>query len=856
MNEPASGPEFVPELALEDLRWLRALAARLVRDPHTADDAVQETLVAALERPRATSSVRAWLSAILRNALRQEWRGRARRAKREGEARPAQSERSTLEVVEELALHRRLVERVQALDEPYRAVVVMRYLRGQDVAAIARELDLPPKTVRTRLARALAELRERLGSEREAWLLILSPAPAPALPPALTTLLLPMNVKAIAAALGLLLMGALFYLRSSHTAAPGVEPRATPTVSAATPAVPAPLEAPRTSAERAALPSTPATAPEVRSVAERARAEVAGFVRTLDGRGVAGVEVVFEAGANGSFLAAPDAPSARSGPAGEFVLPCPAHAGRLDLRSDEYVGVVQPQLDGTAPLAAPIVVAAPLRSYAGTVVDEAGAPLARARVEITLAGSFVQSRDVGGESVHLLLPFAETTCDERGAFRFERAGYVPEALLAASADGYRDGELALPPTSSASVELVLTLAPVGPRTLAGVVLDERDEPVEGARVSLGAHSVASDADGRFRLECETWRKDGWIRALRAGSLPAELALAQALAESSSEHALVLRLGTAPRAIRGRLLDADGKPVVGARVWTPDTTPFGEVVLREGENSFLGGTTVEAFLAGSSEPWSSQVSAVTDAHGRFALAGLLERGYALFALDARTLEGVGPIEAHGGDEDVVLRLASAPRAAVAGRVVSRLGVPLAGVTVTPGRRFEWRADEGAGAGRWVGFAIRSPPAAQAFPESAVVTDAEGRFALSPLVVDGAYLALRGKALALGAVFELDGAPDPAALEVAVDASSRFRVSLARASEADAFRLEDGDGEHVPLFLEVEGVTISAPSASIARGQSGVVLVAEGEHELVLLDGDEEVRRVRLQFPAGGLHELRP
>ena len=58
------------ELCLEDLEWLRALALRLVRDPHTAEDAVQDTLVTARERgPGARASLRAWLAAVLRNAL-------------------------------------------------------------------------------------------------------------------------------------------------------------------------------------------------------------------------------------------------------------------------------------------------------------------------------------------------------------------------------------------------------------------------------------------------------------------------------------------------------------------------------------------------------------------------------------------------------------------------------------------------------------------------------------------------------------------------------------------------------------------------------------------------------------------
>jgi hypothetical protein len=760
-----------------------------------------------------------------------------------------------VEVVEELALHRRLVERVQALDEPYRTVVVLRYLRGREVAEIARELGVPVKTVRTRLARAVEQLRERMGSERDAWLLLLFPRASSPLPPALPALLLPMNLKAVVAVLGVCVVGALFYLRSSPASGERSEERREPSVTAALPAIESTLDVPAATGQREVLPS-PSSPPPVASATKPAPRDVHGFVRTLDGRGLAEVDVVFEPGTDGVFAKSADAPRARTGNAGEFALPCPEIAGRLDLRSDEYIGVVRPQLDGTVPLAVPIVVAAPSRDYSGVVLDERRLPLAGAHVEITLDGSFVQSRDVGGEAVHLLLPFVETTCDESGAFRFERAGFVAEAFLVASANGYSDARLALTEAPSRGIELVLARKASGPRTIHGLVLDANEAPAAGAQISLGGKTVESDAAGRFLLECETWRKGGWIRAFRQGTLPAELALEKALEGSTPERPFVLHLGAQPRSIRGRLLDADGTPVPGACVWTPDTTPFGEVVMREGENSFTGGTTVEALLAGNTEPWASQVKTKTDAEGNFVLSGLLERNYMLFALDARTLEGVGPIETWSGDASVILRLGRTPREKVAGRVVSRAGAPLAGVTVTPGRHFDWRASDAAGATRWTGFAIVGPMAAQIFPERAIVTDSDGRFELPPLVPRGAYLALRGKPLVLGDVFQLDGAAHLDALEIAVDANSRFRVSLARPAEADAFRLEDSDGTQMPLFIEVEGVTISAGTASIDRGQSGVVLTAEGDHVLILLAGKDEVRRVRMHFPAGGLHELKP
>jgi len=110
--------------------------------------------------------------------------------------------------------------------------------------------------------------------------------------------------------------------------------------------------------------------------------------------------------------------------------------------------------------------------------------------------------------------------------------------------------------------------------------------------------------------------------------------------------------------------------------------------------------------------------------------------------------------------------------------------------------------------------------------------------------------------LGDSFALGGAADLSALEVVVDASSRFRIVLGRAAEADEFGLVDEKGATEPLFIEVDGVTISAPRASLEGGRSGVVMTEEGEHTVVLYAEGNEVRRARLDFPAGGLHELQP
>src|SRR5688572_2561976 len=286
-----------PTPRLEDLQWLRALAARLVRDPHLADDAVQETMVAALERgPSEPRALRAWLSAVLHNVLRQTWRGEARRSAREAALGSPHAQRTALEVpldiIVELDLHRRLADEVHALAEPYRTAILLRYLRARSTEEIARELGTPIKTVRTRLERGLARLRARLGRDRTAWALLLTGAP-PRTPLALgPALLLSMKAKLIGSLLALTLVGAFFVLRDG----PGVleESQAgteTLTSSAAPPSgsvdgVPDRREPP---AEASRAPEQPAAQPSADS-----RMLVRGHVRTLDGAGLAGVTVLLE----------------------------------------------------------------------------------------------------------------------------------------------------------------------------------------------------------------------------------------------------------------------------------------------------------------------------------------------------------------------------------------------------------------------------------------------------------------------------------------------------------------------------------------------------------------------------------
>ena len=56
-----------------------------------------------------------------------------------------------------------LAAAIEGLDEKYRRIVVLMYFEGFTLTEIARILELPDGTVKTRLHRALGELRRHLG---------------------------------------------------------------------------------------------------------------------------------------------------------------------------------------------------------------------------------------------------------------------------------------------------------------------------------------------------------------------------------------------------------------------------------------------------------------------------------------------------------------------------------------------------------------------------------------------------------------------------------------------------------------------------------------------------------------------
>ena len=168
-----------PETLLEHAGWMKTLARALVIDESRAEDVLQDTWLRVLEHPpRHGRGIRSWIATVLRNTARRTRRDAKRRERRDRIAsRPELVDLSPEQLLERAEIHRRLVDLVVGLEEPYRSTVLLRFFEGLSTREISRLQGAPVATVRTRILRALGLLRaalDRAHGRREAWCSILA----------------------------------------------------------------------------------------------------------------------------------------------------------------------------------------------------------------------------------------------------------------------------------------------------------------------------------------------------------------------------------------------------------------------------------------------------------------------------------------------------------------------------------------------------------------------------------------------------------------------------------------------------------------------------------------------------------
>ena len=144
------------------------LALRLVKGPEDAQDVAQEAFLSAwraLPKFRMDAKFSTWLYRLTVNAATDLLRRRREEVSLDDETRPVTvpDDAPTPQERAEQGERRELINKcIAQLTENHRRILVLREVHGLDYQEIGEVLELSPGTVRSRLARARRELREKL----------------------------------------------------------------------------------------------------------------------------------------------------------------------------------------------------------------------------------------------------------------------------------------------------------------------------------------------------------------------------------------------------------------------------------------------------------------------------------------------------------------------------------------------------------------------------------------------------------------------------------------------------------------------------------------------------------------------
>lgn len=171
MEKQARAGQTFDEIMNEHGEEIKRFILTYVKDPSVTDDLVQEVFLKVylkLDTFGDRSTLKTWLYRIAINACKdyfRSWHYQKVKVIHTFDRLLGKTEQTPEDQVLQKSEDKELVKEILSLNPKYREVVLLYYYRDFNVGEIASLLGLKRSTVRTRMQRARAQLREKLGGE-------------------------------------------------------------------------------------------------------------------------------------------------------------------------------------------------------------------------------------------------------------------------------------------------------------------------------------------------------------------------------------------------------------------------------------------------------------------------------------------------------------------------------------------------------------------------------------------------------------------------------------------------------------------------------------------------------------------